>query len=106
LYFPELSCKTYNRYYNIVCTANYSCCFDAVLESTMSNLKMKPEFNDLQGQQANAGSSRDNHGAPAEASNPGALLFNPMGGRRLRRSGQALRLAPPSDDGFHLFRVY
>jgi hypothetical protein len=72
----------------------------------MSNLKMKPEFNDLQGEQVSAGGGRESHGAQTQASNPGALLFNPMGGRRLRRSGQPLRLAPPSDDGFHLFRVY
>jgi hypothetical protein len=98
-----LGCKTYNWFYHIVCIANY-CCIEAVLESTMSDLKMKPEFNDLQGAQVSDGG--DSHGAQTEASNPGALLCNPMGGRRLRRSGQPLRLAPPSDDGFHLFRVY
>jgi len=72
----------------------------------MSNLKMKPEFNDLPEDQATAGGSHGGHGGQTEASDPGALLCNPLGGRRLRRSGRALRLAPPSDDGFHLFRVY
>ena len=72
----------------------------------MSNLKMKPEFNDLQGEPADAAGGGDNDRAQPESSNPGALLCNPLGGRRLRRSGQPLQLAPPSDDGFHLFRVY
>jgi hypothetical protein len=71
----------------------------------MSDLEMKPEFNDLQGAQVTGGGG-ESHGAQTEACNPGASLCNPMGGRRLRRSGQLLRLAPPSDDGFHLFRVY
>jgi hypothetical protein len=71
----------------------------------MSNLTMKPEFNDLTGEQSVAA------GAPGaagqnQAADPGVLACNPLGGRRLRRAGLTPRLAPPSDDGFRLFRVY
>lgn len=69
----------------------------------MSNLKMKPEFNDIPGEQVTAGGSDCGRG---EASDPGTLECNPMGRRRLRRFGHTRRLAPPRDDGFHLFRVY
>jgi hypothetical protein len=69
----------------------------------MNSLQMKPEFNDLPGAPVSAGGGNSDHGAAGDA---GAVLCNPMGSRRLRRSGRALRLAPPSDDGFHLFRVY
>jgi hypothetical protein len=72
----------------------------------MSNLKMKPEFNDLPEDQASAGGGHGSYSDPDEAGDAGALLRNPLGGRRLRLAGHAPRLAPPSDDGFHMFRVY
>jgi hypothetical protein len=65
----------------------------------MNSLQLKPEFNDL-----------PNGEQPKCAANPGpapeAALCNPAGGRRLRRRVRATHLAPPRDDGFHLFRVY
>jgi hypothetical protein len=66
----------------------------------MSELNLKPEF-DLLGDEDSVRTliSRRQPGADGAGSAQSPL-------RSLRRRADGLRLRAPSDDGFHLFRVY
>ena len=67
----------------------------------MNALQLKPEINEI------PSSERSLAGAHAgQPSYSGAALENPASAFGRRRRARATRLAPPRDDGFHLFRVY
>jgi len=66
----------------------------------MSKLNFKPEF--ALGADADAG-----HGAvAAESAVPASDTRAQAAQRSARRRSDTLRLRMPSDDGFHLFRIY
>jgi hypothetical protein len=66
----------------------------------MSELQLKPELEGSSGSQLSDGR------APADQAVAIAAVRSGVDGRAARRRFGSARLRMPTDDGFHLFRVY